>query len=247
MSKIPVALQLWSLRDDAPKDFIGTLKAIAKMGYQGVEFAGYHGLPASELRKVLDDLGLKVAGSHVGWGELESNLNGAIDYALALGNPHIVCPGNPGDRTQDAAGWVWFANAMSEVAEKAGSHGLKVGYHNHSHEFHMYDGKYALDIFFANADGVVAELDLGWVLNAGVDPISYMRKYTGRCPLVHIKDFRAEGGQTEIGTGTLPLAGIVAAAPEVGVKWHIIEIEEYNMAPIESVRVSVENLLAALG
>jgi sugar phosphate isomerase/epimerase len=121
-----------------------------------------------------------------------------------------------------------------------------VGYHNHSHEFHQYDGQYALDIFFSHADGVVAELDLGWVLHAGVDPVAYMQKYSGRVPTVHIKDFKAEGGQTEIGTGTLPLAAIVAAAPAAGVQWHVIEIEEYSMAPLESVKVSLDNLRALL-
>lgn len=246
MSKIPVALQLWSLRSETPKDFIGVLKKVAAMGYEGVEFAGYGGLSAKELKKALDDLGLKVAGSHVGWGDLEKNLDGVLNYNLEIGNPYVVCPGAPGDRTSSANGWKSFAGSMSEIARKAGAMGLKVGYHNHSHEFHTYDGKYALDIFFENADGVIAEIDLGWVMNAGVDPIAYMKKYVGRCPLVHIKDFVKGGGQTEIGTGALPLEGIVAAAPEVGVKWHIIEIEEYNMAPIDSVKVSLDNLRAKM-
>jgi sugar phosphate isomerase/epimerase len=94
---------------------------------------------------------------------------------------------------------------------------------------------------------VVAELDLGWVLHAGVDPVAYLKKYSGRCPLVHIKDFVANGPQTEIGTGSLPLAEIIKAAPEAGVKWHVIEVEEYNMPPIDSVRVSLQNMRALLG
>lgn len=246
--RIPVGLQLYSLRDDAKKDFVGVLKEVARMGYEGVEFAGYWGLGSRELKKILDDLGLKAAGSHVGFGELQNNLNGVLDYLSELGAKYVVCPGAPGEFGKTADGWKSFAAAMSEIGAKCKERGIQLGYHNHSWEFTTFDGKYALDIFFEAAcpDCVVAEIDLGWALYAGVDPVAYMRKYSGRCPLVHVKDFTKERKQTEVGTGALDLAGVVAAAPEVGVKWYLIETEEYNMTPVESVKVGLQNLKAKL-
>jgi sugar phosphate isomerase/epimerase len=247
---IPIGLQLYSLREDAAKDFVGVLKAVASMGYEGVEFAGYGGLTANRLNTLLSDLGLKVAGSHVGFEQLDTELNRVLDFNLEIGNDYIVCPAAPRELMAqgEADDWKAFAQKMSEIGAQVKDQGLQLAYHNHAWEFKTFDGKYALDIFFANADPnyVVAELDLGWTFHAGVDPVDYLQKYKGRCPLVHVKDFKQDGPQTEVGTGDVDLASIVAAAPKVGVKWYIIETEEYNMAPTDSVRVGLENLKAVI-
>lgn len=243
---IPIALQLYSLRDDAAKDFPGVLKAVAEMGYEGVEFAGYGGLSASELKKMLDDLGLKVAGSHVAFNLLDKEFNQVVDFNLEIANKYLICPSAPRDLVQEADGWKSFATRMTEIGKKAREQGLQLGYHNHSWEFETIDGEYVLDIFFENADpeAVIAELDLGWVFHAGVDPVTYLQKYEGRCPLIHVKDFKKDGPQTEVGTGDIDLAGIVKAAKKLNVEWYIIETEEYNMAPVDSVRVGLNNLKA---
>ncbi|NMB11566.1 MAG: sugar phosphate isomerase/epimerase [Firmicutes bacterium] len=247
---IPVGLQLYSLREDTAKDFVGVVKAVAAMGYEGVEFAGYGGLTANRLKTLLSDVGLKAAGSHVGFEQLDKELNQVLDFNLALGNHYIVCPAAPWELMAEgkADDWKAFAQKMSEIGAQAKDQGLQLAYHNHAWEFKTLNGKYALDIFFTNVDpdNVVAELDLGWIFHAGVDPVDYLQKYKGRCPLVHVKDFKQDGPQTEVGTGDVDLAGVVAAAPKVGVEWYIIETEEYNMAPADSVRVGLDNLKAVI-
>ena len=247
---IPIGLQLYSLREAAAEDFIGVLKTVAAMGYEGVEFAGYGGLEASQLKAILADLGLIAVGSHIGFQQLDQELSQVMEYNLELGSPYLICPAPPRELIAEgiADDWRAFAERLSEIGTKVKEQGLQLGYHNHAWEFTTFDGEYALDIFFAQAgrDSVIAEIDLGWTFHAGVDPIAYMQKHKGRCPLVHVKDFKRGGPQTEVGTGDIDLAGIVAAAPEVGVQWLIIETEEYNMAPTDSVRVGLENLRAAI-
>lgn len=246
----PIGLQLYSLREDAARDFIGVLKSVADMGYAGVEFAGYGGLAASRLRNLLGDLGLKVAGSHVGFHELNEKLDEVVDFNREIGNHYLVCPAAPRELLAEggSAEWKAFAQQMSEIGAKVKEQGLQLAYHNHAWEFKTLDGEYALDIFYANVEpsNVLAELDLGWIFHAGVDPVAYLHKFKGRCPLVHVKDFKQDGPQTEVGTGDVDLAGIVATGPTVGVKWYIIETEEYNMAPVDSVRIGLENLRAVI-
>lgn len=247
---IPIGLQLYSLREDAAKDFVSVLRKVAAMGYEGVEFAGYGGLTPTELQTILADLGLKVAGSHVGFDQLNKELNQVIDFNMAIGNHYIVCPAAPRELLADggADDWKAFAGTMSNIGAKVKEQGLQLAYHNHAWEFKTFDDEYALDIFYANSDpnSVMAEIDLGWAFHAGVDPVACMKRLKGRCPLVHVKDFKQDGPQTEVGTGDIDLAGIVAAAPRIGVKWYIVETEEYNMAPVDSVRVGLENLKAVV-
>lgn len=238
---IPIALQAYSLRDDASVDFPGTLKAIREIGYEAVEFAGYYGMGSRELRGLLDDLGLRAVSSHVGYKELSDDLDRQIDYCLEIGAKHLVCPGY---RAEDRDGWLEFADFLTAAAEQCEDAGITIGYHNHSHELGKIDGEYILDMVFGavRSDKVTAQLDLGWVLYAGVDPIACLRKYANRCPLIHVKDFDSNKAQTEVGTGVLDLHGVVHACREAGVEWLIIETEEYNMRPIDSVRVGFENL-----
>ncbi len=247
---IPIGLQLYSLREDATKDFVGVLKSVAAMGYAGVEFAGYGGLSPEELKTILGDLGLRVAGSHVGFDQLDKQLDEILSFNTKLGNKFLICPAAPRELLADggADDWKAFAHKLSEIGAKAKAKGLQLAYHNHAWEFKTVDGQHVLDIFFANVDpnNVMAELDLGWTFHAGVDPVTYLKKFKGRCPLVHIKDFKQDGPQTEVGTGDVDLAGIVATAPKVGVEWYIIETEQYNMAPVDSVRVGLHNLKTVL-
>ena len=241
--EIPIALQMYSLRDDSKADFAGALRSTKEIGYDAVEFAGYYGMSSSELRKLLDDLGLRAVGSHVGYDQLRDNLEQVIDYNLEIGAKYIVCPSYNADSRD---GWVEFAHFLSSVADTCEKSGLTVGYHNHAHELKKIGDEYIFDIIFdAASDKVVAQLDLGWALYAGVDPVQLLRKYAGRCPLVHVKDFDENNKQTEVGTGALDLQSVVATCREGGVEWMIIETEQYNMEPIDSVRVGYSNLKRA--
>jgi sugar phosphate isomerase/epimerase len=246
VNQLSVGLQLWSLRDDAKQDFVGTLKQVANMGYAGVEFAGYGGLGATELKKVVTDLGLKPVSSHVGYEQLKDHLPETIEYAVELGLEYVVCPGAPREALRTLEDWRGFGQFMSSVADECSKHGLIVGYHNHAWEFDKVEGKHILDIIFESASPKVqTQLDLGWVFHAGVDPVKYLLGYKGRCPTVHVKDFKGDR-QVEVGHGDLDLSGVIEGARQAGVKWLIVETEEYNMAPMDSVKVGLDSIKALL-
>src|SRR5262245_8661193 len=151
-NKIPFALQLYSVRGDCAKDLVGTVTAVAKMGYKAVEFAGYHGRDAKTLRKLLDDVGLKCCGTHIGLDTLlGDNLEKTIEFNQTLGNPFLIVASLPSKYTKTRQGWLDAADQFNEVADKVKPHGMRVGYHNHSIEFKSIDGEVPWDIFFNRA------------------------------------------------------------------------------------------------
>jgi sugar phosphate isomerase/epimerase len=247
MSTIPVALQLYTVRDLTQRDFAGTVREVAKLGYAGVELAGTGGLAASDLKELLAETGLKVAGSHIGLDVLEGNLSGAIELNLEIGNRWIVCPYLPEDRRKSEADWRAIADFFNKIGAECKQHGVQFCYHNHAFEFEKVDDQYALDLLYGNTDPdlVKAELDTYWVLYGGADPAGYLRRLSGRCPLVHLKDME-EGDRSfaEVGTGVLPLDAIVDAAKAGGTHWLIVEQDVCKRPTLESARISIENLKA---
>lgn len=247
MSRIPVALQLYTVRDVAADDFVGTVRQVAEMGYAGVELAGNTGgMSPTELKTFLGDLGLKLAGSHIGLDLLEGDLDKAIDDNLALGNPWIVCPWMPEQRRQDAAGWRAAAQALTGVGERVKQAGLQLCYHNHSFEFQEFDGQTGFDIFYEAADAalVKAEIDTYWVQHGGQDPAATIRRFAGRCPVVHLKDMTddPEPTFTEVGNGILDFEAIFAASVEAGADWYIVEQDRCAGPSLDSARTSLANL-----
>jgi sugar phosphate isomerase/epimerase len=240
---IPVALQLYTVRDDAAKDFSGTLEKVAEIGYSGVEFAGYGNLSAGRLKELIERLGLFPVGSHVGLQQLEKDIDAVIAYAVELGNPYIVCPWAP---IIDREAVEKFAAMFNSFGERIQSAGLEFCYHNHSHEFVRVNGEYALDLLLKKTDPALVEIELDtcWIYAAGADPVAYVKKYAGRCPLIHLKDMKAGEGKelTEVGTGVVNVSGIVREAETSGVEWIIIEQDTCDGPPMESARLSLENL-----
>src|SRR5512136_617741 len=150
-AKIPIGLQLYSVRHDFGKDQPGVLAAVAKMGYQGVEFAGYFNRTAGDLRKMLDDNGLKCCGTHLSLDSLlGDNLARTIDFNRTLGNSLLIVPGFSPKRSGTRQAWVENAKTFTELAEKVKPHGMRVGFHNHVAEFTPLDGERPFDTFFAN-------------------------------------------------------------------------------------------------
>lgn len=247
MSKhIPIALQMYTLRNETEKDFIGTLKKVADIGYEGVEFAGYGGLQASELKTVLNDLGLKAASSHVSIDELEKNLISVIEYQHAIGNKHIVCPYLPEDRRseQDYRDLVSILNSVGETCHKEG---LSFAYHNHDFElFPMSDGQKPLELLLeeTNHDWVKAEFDVFWLTKAGEDPVQWLEKYKGRTPLVHLKDMTTDEEKffAELGTGGVDLQSVLKQGEASNVEWWIVEQDQSRRSPLESIEISFEYL-----
>lgn len=248
MATRPIALQLYTVRDDTARDFPGTLKQVAQLGYSGVELAGTGGYSAKELRAMLEDLGLKVAGSHVGIEALETDLTAALDYNEELGNRHVVCPYLGQDRRRSAEDWQAAARLFERVALACRDRGMTFAYHNHSFEFERFGDRTGMDILLETADPelVRIELDLYWVRHGGEDPAAYLRKLGRRVVLVHLKDMAADEQRSfaEVGEGVLDWPEIFRACEETDAQWYIVEQDVCARPPLESAAISLRNLKA---
>jgi sugar phosphate isomerase/epimerase len=243
MATVPVALQLYTVRDESARDFAGTLRRVAQIGYTAVEFAGYGGLAADEVTVLLSETGLRAASTHVGLAALEADLDQQIDYCLAIGCPYLVLP-SLDPRWRGADGLRALAPRLNEWGRHCRERGVVFGYHNHAVEFARSDGRYLLDQLLDATDPalVVLELDVYWAAYAGADPAAYLRQRAGRVPLVHLKDMAPDRSFAEVGDGTLDLPGIFAAAEDGGVRWYIVEHDRPSMPSLESARRSLQNV-----
>ena len=239
---LPIALQLYTVRDETAKDFIGTLEKVAEIGYEGVEFAGFGDILASKMKEALEKLNLKAVGSHTSKELLFNKLDEVIEYNLAIGNPFVICPwDNYGSREE----WLNAAKLYNGIGKKLKQRGLQFLYHNHAHEFGKFDGEYILDLIYRETDPqlVKAEIDTYWVHYAGVDPAGYVAKYGGRCPIVHLKDMNAEDKSTvEVGEGIIDIKSIIEASVKAGAEWLVVEQDSCARPSLESVKISLENL-----
>ncbi len=253
MGKIPIALQLYSIREDCAKDFPGCLKAVADMGYEGVEFAGYHGYSAKELRQMLDDLGLKVAGAHVGIDTLLGDeFAKSVEFHKTVGNDFLIVPGLPGEYTASRAAWVKTAGVFNELSAKLRAGGQWTGYHNHHTEFTPLDGELPWDTFFGNTvKDVVMQLDTGNALHGGADVVPFLERYPGRALTVHLKPYSATAAQTDPHAGFRPLIGddeipwdaIFRFCETTGdTRWYIVEYESDLHPPMIAVDLCLRKL-----
>ena len=245
MSKIGVALQLYTVRDMASKDYVGTLRQVAELGYPAVQLGGYGGLPAAELKRILDDLGLAVAGSHVSLDDMERNLDGEIAYNLELGNRDIVCPYLPEPRRRDADGYRAVARSLAALGARCTARGARLSYHNHSFEFVRFDGKYALDLLLSASPSLVLwEPDVYWIRHGGEDPAAYIRKYAGKVPLIHLKDMLGDAARSfaEVGEGIIDFQSIFAACESAGAEWYVVEQDVCRRPTLESAKLSLDHL-----
>jgi len=238
MANLPIAAQLYTLRDIMPKDVMGTLAAVAELGYDGVEFAGLHNTPAPELRSQLDSLGLKAASAHVALNLFETELDRTIETYQTLGCSLLVVPWIGEQLRGD---WAGLAATLNRIAGPVGAAGMRLAYHNHDFELREQNGKTGLDILLEQTDPAVNfELDCGWVHKAGRDPLAQMRELAGRLPLIHVKDVAANGDWAEVGYGAIDYRPIVAAAPGLGVEWLIVEQDITKRPPLESIGMSIK-------
>lgn len=243
--KIPIGVQLYSVRQNCAEDLPGTLKAIAKMGYEGVEFAGYYGRDAKTLRRMLDDLGLKCCGTHIGLDTLlGDNLQATVEFNKTLGNKFLIVPGLPEQYRGSKEAWLKTASVFNEIAEKLEPHKMRVGYHNHSAEFQPIDGELPWDLFFGNTKkSVVMQFDTGNAMHGGGDPVKFLKRYPGRAATVHLKPFSEKEPNALIGEDELPWKKILELCrTSGGTEWYIIEYESDKFTPL----VSIEKCLNAL-
>ena len=243
--KIPIGLELYSVRTVLPRDFTGVITEIGKMGYQGVEFAGYHGWDKkpNELKKLLDDSGLKTCGTHVqgGFAAFEDDrLQKEIELHKLLGNKFLICPMTS---AKDAAGWMELAKKFNDLSAKLKEQGMFIGYHSHAGDFKKLDnGKTAWETFFDNTiPDVVHQIDIGNALDGGGDPLAMIKKYPGRTKTTHIKEHGGVRGAA-IGEGTIDWKAYFQAYETVGgTEWYIVE-HETSVTPMKSVKTCIDNL-----
>jgi sugar phosphate isomerase/epimerase len=243
-------VQLYSVWELAQKDFIGTIGAMAGIGFEGVEFAGFFNTPAKELRNVLDNLGLKAAGSHTQIDACKSRLAEIIEYNLEIGNRFKVCPYLPEDMRSSADTWKKTAGLFNEIGLKCSEYGIKFGYHNHEFEFQKFGDEYGLDILAANTqpEYCFMQLDVYFIELSGLNPVDFIKKYNGRSPTLHMKDMKSfdDKQNTIIGKGIVDFNGIAKAAKMSGTEWFIIEQEEYEEDHVESLKkgcIYLKNIL----
>ncbi|WP_274650910.1 sugar phosphate isomerase/epimerase family protein [Paenibacillus humicola] len=246
MRRMGIGLQLYTLRNELAQDFKGTLRKVAELGYEGVEFAGYGGIPADEMKSLLQELGLKAIGSHVGPAALRGSLQQEIDYLKTIGAQYLICPHVAAEERADEESWKRLFSLFEEVGAEAREQGLVFGYHNHAFEFESrIGGEFVYDALYASTkpESVQVEMDVCWVQFAGQDPLAYIPKYAGRLPLLHLKDFsKDEEGKMktlELGQGVVNLPAVIQASSDAGVQWLIVEQDHCQNPPLESVASSL--------
>jgi sugar phosphate isomerase/epimerase len=232
-----LSVQLYTLRDALSQDLPGTLVKLRAIGLEYVELAGTYGASTDEWKRLLDQNGLKVSGSHVALDAL-NDLDAVIDDAKKLGFKYVIVPWVGQDVY--SAGWDAFAKRLEPIGRRLKDAGLTLAYHNHAFEFE--NG--GLDTFYATADSelVKAQLDLAWVQIGGASPVEYIRKMAGRVPLVHLKDY--DPSKTPqwrpAGEGTVDFDAVLKACDEVGVEFGSIELDESPGDALDAVRTSYE-------
>ncbi len=247
MDRPPIALQLYTVRDETARDFAGTLQQVAELGYRAVEFAGYGGLSSAEMAGLLAETGLHAASTHVSLEALESNLERELDYCQTISCASLVLPWLPPEQ-RSAAAMRALAPLLNEIGRRCHERGIMFGYHNHDFEFAQSDGEALLDVLLGNTDPLVValEFDVYWAAYAGVDPVAYLRKHAGRALLIHMKDMAADRSFTEVGDGTLNMPAICRVAHAQGARWYVVENDQPSMPSLASARRSLDNLRSIL-
>jgi len=248
--KIPVAVQLYSVRADCGKDFDAALTQVAKMGFVGVEFAGYHsyGGKAKELRRKLDDLNLKVAGTHIGTGTLRGDaLSKTIEFHQTIGCKFLIVPGDR-DFTDPEKSKA-LAETFNKTAPVLKPLGMACGYHNHTGEFKKDGDKTYWDLFAERtSQDVVLQQDCGWTAAAGLNPIDLMKRFPGRMKTTHFKPTVIGNDATKkaiLGQDSVDWAAVFVACRDIGgSEWIIVEQETYpdGKSPMECTELSLAGL-----
>jgi sugar phosphate isomerase/epimerase len=244
-----LGLALYTLRDECARDPEGTLRAVAEMGYEGVELYDLFGRDPRTVRALLAELGLEVCGRHAGLEAIENGLDELSVELRELGSDRLVLawippPGSSGEAER-------VVERINEAAERVRAAGLRLGFHNHDGELRVLDdGRTVLDrLLELDQELLFLEIDLGWAWFAGVDPVDLVARMAQRAPLVHVKDLvgASEPRFVPVGDGDVGYADILPAIQELGVEWLLVEQDETDGAGLDAVRRSYAAVAGAVG
>ena len=276
MKKFHVGIQLYGVRKAMEKDFEGTLKAVAEMGYEYVEFAGYYGHTAEEIKGLLDKYGLKCISVHQGLDFYDENPDAAAEFLKYFGAKYSVIPWYGAEKLAGTDEWAASVARFKKVGEVLKAHGMKLGYHNHEFEFNKHEGKYLHDYIFDEVGDLIdPELDTCWVHYAGINPADKIREFSGRVEIVHLKDFVCKelgGGPAydlidntgkgigtksredngfkfrPLGQGRQNFAEILEACEAAGTEVVIVEQDQtYDVPELEAAKISRDYLRDTFG
>lgn len=263
---LPLGLQLYSVREQLPKDYLGTLKQVASLGFKEVEAAGFFGHSPQEVRSAMGEAGLHCVSAHYSYDSLNPKLAEIIDFQKELGAHYIICS-FPGFKDPNSAksksfadrvtsftlnDYRWNAEQFNRIGAEVKKAGLQFGYHNHTMEFHpQQGGVIPFDEMIRLTDPalVTFEMDAGWVTVGGGDPAAYLRRYPTRISMMHIKDFKHTATpasvsvpppSAELGQGAVNFHALFAAANKANIKHLFVEQEEYDMPWMEALRVDAD-------
>ena len=241
-----IGVQLYSVRNEMAKDFEGSLKKIAELGYKQVEFAGYYNRTPQQVKALLDQLGLESPSAHVPIQALRQDPAKAIETAKAIGHRYVICPYLDASERKTLDQYKQHAALFNQVGEACRKAGLKFAYHNHDFEFMPIDGKLPFDLLLAETqkDLVQIELDLYWTVKAKQDPLAWLKKHPGRFAAFHVKDMdnTPRGFFTEVGRGVIDFKPIFAAGQKAGVELFIVEQDATPGSPFDSLKISADYL-----
>ena len=242
--KFPVALQVYTVRNEMDRDYFGSLQKIAETGYQGVELSlPPAGISVSQVRDYLGQAGMKWVGCHAGYDALSNNIDGLLASLNEAGCKNLILSYLTYHSRQDVLD---AAKKFNEFGKTCQAAGIQFFYHNHNHEFVQIEGERILDLLLKETDPALVklEMDTYWVQRGGSDPTEYLRGLHGRCPLLHIKDMEAGPEQffAEIGEGILNFGSILQEAQAAGVEWLIVEQDAGRRSPFDSIAISYRNL-----
>jgi len=246
MSRMGIGIQLYTLRNETAQDFKGTLRQVAALGYEGVEFAGYGGLAPQELKELLGELKLTSVGSHVSVERLRDHLQEEIEMSTTIGSQYVVCPYLSEEMRKSPENIAELIELFKHASRQFAASGIRFGYHNHDFELKEKIGEQLLmDVLFNSTtpEEMFCELDACWVHAAGFDPVAYIGKYEGRLPLLHLKDTKKHSDGSietvELGAGDIDLPGVIAAAGAAGTQWLIVEQDNCKGSALDSIAISM--------
>lgn len=226
-----ISLQLYSVKDATAVDFEGSVARVAAMGYKGVELDGWGKIPAQQMKRILEENGLYAVGSHTQAHFFTENFKEVLEWHKAVGAKYIMIPGGVDFGSREKV--MDFCRLLNEASEIAAKYGIKVGYHNHAHEFEKIGDKYILDIIAENTNkNVVMQIDVYWVQYAGLDPYKYVESLAERAELIHLKQIGADNENVPLAEGDIDMKRMIEASKFAR---HFIIEQETFLPDIEKV------------